>query len=40
MADSQAQVFDVNLTGGVVTIADFNPYAVINWILAISLFMA
>ena len=25
MADSQAQVFDVNLTGGVVTIADFTP---------------
>ena len=25
MADSQAQVFDINLTGGVVTIADFNP---------------
>ena len=25
MADSQAQVFDINLTGGVVTISDFNP---------------
>ena len=25
MADSQAQVFDINLTGGVVTISDFDP---------------
>ena len=25
MADSQSQVFDVNLTGAVVTISDFDP---------------